>query len=218
MRHFFFTLLLVCSTNCLFAKREPVTDLKNFEFLVRGKALGFVFIEDVWARSFSIGTEFRFREQFSFSADIVHFRWRFEYEPYPPPKPFYEYSQCDARNFLILEFRWYPLLRNNGTVAKPFITLFSKIGKRHLETEPGYELNEGDAFTLQSRFYDSGIGLGTQIGGKWGLDVHIGSAYRTEKKSESIFHANADPTYTSNVLDYQWLVNMRLNFYWNFSY
>jgi hypothetical protein len=190
----------------------------NFEFLLRGKALGYVIIEDTWVRSFSAGGEIRLNDQFSLCADIVHFRWKFEKEVYPEPgnyDDYLEYALYDARNYIALEARYYPAIFNSK--AKPYLNAISKIGGRFIHIQDEYPPDENEVIRLNSDFRDLGASLGVQIGKTWGFDVNMGAAYRWELKNEDIFQADSNPIYTKVISDNRWSFNIRVNFFLNLS-
>jgi hypothetical protein len=189
---------------------------RNFECMIRAKALGFVIIEDRWVRSFSAGTELRFFDQFSIVLDYVHFRFRNETEVYTTPdySEYVEYSEFDARNYLATELRYYPRFFSSFNY-RPYVNVSSKFGKRNLYLEDNYPLEEGTVLKLNSQFYDLGASLGMEIGKRFGFDFNLGYAHRFETKSEDIYHEDGTKTFTKNVPDNRWIPNVRVQFYWN---
>ncbi len=213
----FLTFLTCLLFGTIFSQYSATT--RNVQLLARGKALGFVIIEDRWVRSFSAGAELKLYDQFSIVADIVHFRWRYEEEVHdlPDKEDYSEYSLYDTRNYLALELRYYPKFFRPKYVW-PYINVYSKLGgKRNLYVEEKYPLTEGDVFWLNSSFYDLGFSAGAQMGGRFGVDVSIGAAFRKENKSEQVYHIYSPVTITENDQENRWLGNIRVNFYWNFA-
>lgn len=194
--------------------------IRQTEFLIRGKVLGYVIIEDIWVRSFSIGSEVKFNNHFSLSADLVHFRWKFEKEVYPTPgnyDDYLEYALYDARNYVALEARYYPFNFKPTVKYKPYFTAISKVGGRFLHIQDEYPPDKNEVIRLNSDFKDVGASLGLQIGQKWGFDVNMGAAYRWETKNEDIFLTDDKTQYTQNVADNRWVYNIRVNFFLNLT-
>lgn len=213
-------LLALLSTTTLSAQQTDHTESTDrFQFLVRGKALGFVIIEDLWVRSFSIGGEVKLNEQFSLVVDLVHFRWRPEREVYELPGSqgdYDEFSQYDARNYLAFELRYYPQFLRFGDQFMPYVNVFSKVGRRKIWTQDKYPLMDQEVFQQNGVFHDWGISLGFQTGRPFGFDCNIGAAYRTEFRDELIHQIDSpDVLYRDDVHEYRWVPNIRVNFYWN---
>lgn len=211
----FIAVSLLTSNSALSQEEKP----RNVEYILRAKALGFVIIEDLWVRSFSIGGELRFRERFSLTADLVHFRWKFEEEVHYDTTNYSnydEYALYDARNYVAFELRYYPVkaIKDN---YRPYLNIFSKIGRRHLHIQENYPSKHDQVIRLNSDFYDLGSAIGLSIGKTFGFDFNMGAVYRWETKSEDIFQKNADPLYTSNVAHNRWDFNIRVSFFYNFS-
>lgn len=189
------------------------------EFAIRAKVLGFVFIEDEWARSFSAGIDVIWFHHLGFIADIVHFRYKHEREV--PINGSYsngynEYWQKDARNYVAMELRYYPFYKPT-LIWRPYLNTYSKVGRRFLHTEELYPLVfESEVYRLNSAFYD----VGTSLGVRWnkdvfGWDINFGAAYRNELlKTEDHFHENNTWSYSSNVHHARWVPNMRFSFFW----
>jgi len=204
------------------SKSQNYTGMKKkpeLEVVLRGKALGVFIIEDIWVRSFSFGTELRFKKRFSFAADIVHLRWRYEREVHdlPDPNQYSEYSYYDPRNYLAFELRYYPKFGDDLVGAKPYVNLFSKIGRRREYGESKFPFHDGDEFSAKSNFFDIGTCVGAQIGELGGLDVNLGAVYRSEKRDVTYFHKNAPYTYAT-VNDSKWKPVIRVQFYINLMY
>lgn len=208
--------LLIVQTSV--AQKEEELKQSNVAIAVRAKVLGFVFIEDEWARSFSAGIEVTLFHHLGVVADIVHFRYKHEREV--PINGSYnngydEYWQKDARNYCALEIRYYPF-HTPKMIWNPYLNVYSKVGRRFLHTHELYPLeSESEVYRLNSSFYD----LGTSLGVKWnknifGWDLNIGAAYRDELKAEDIYHEDESWTYTNNVRDARWVPNIRFSFLW----
>lgn len=194
---------------------------KPVEFIARGKALGFVIIEDTWVRSFSVGTEVRFYEQFSFVVDVVHFRWRYEEEVYfgtdfDQSGNYTEYSQYDPRNYLALESRYYPSFLQREKF-KPYINVLGKWGKQKTYLEDKYPIEEGTILRSHTRFLDFGPSLGISYGERFGIDVNVGAVYRQATRSEDIFHMDQPVSFVQDIQENLWIPNIRVNFFYNFS-
>lgn len=201
-----------------FAQNHFVHDY--VQFFARGKALGFVIIEDRWVRTFSLGTEIKLYKRFSLVADVVHFRWRYEEEVHdlPDPEKYSEYSQYDARNYLAFELRYYPQFKRLSDDFMPYINLFSKFGKRNVRNEDKYPVKDKDVIHINGAFQDVGMSLGFEAGSRFGFDFNMGAVYRWENRDEQVFHLNEPLTYNKNVTQNRWMANIRVSFYWNFSY
>lgn len=216
------TLLFVfisCFRVIIFAQKDTA-NARNLEFLIRGKVLGYVIIEDTWVRSFSIGGEAKINRHFSLSADLVHFRWKFEKEVYPFSgnyNDYFEYALFDARNYLAFEARYYPLKVDQIYRFKPYVAAVSKVGGRFIHIQDDYPPDENEVIRLNSDFKDLGTSLGIQIGNSWGFDVNMGASYRWETKNEDIFINTNYTQYSSNVKDQRWVYNIRINFFVNLN-
>lgn len=209
--------LLLFTIHCTFAQDSKMP----IEFLARGKALGFVIIEDVWVRSFSVGTEVKLYEQFSLAVDVVHFRWRKEEEVYfgtdfDKSGNYTEYSQYDPRNYLALEGRYYPSFLQKMKF-KPYLTILGKWGKQKTYLEDKYPIKEGTILRSHTRFLDLGPSLGFSYGERFGIDVNVGAVYRQATRSEDIFHLNQPVSFIHDVQQNEWIPNIRVNFFYNFS-
>lgn len=206
---------------CTFHVSQAQDIQKPVEFIARGKALGFVIIEDTWVRSFSVGTEVRFYEQFSLVVDVVHFRWRYEEEVYfgtdfDKSGNYTEYSQYDPRNYLALESRYYPSFLQKKEF-KPYITLLGKWGKQKTYLEDKYPIKEGTVLRSHTRFWDLGPSLGMSYGERFGIDVNIGALYRQANRSEDVFHLDQPVSFVQDIQENLWIPNIRVNFFYNFS-
>lgn len=192
--------------------RDPV------QVILRAKALAMVFIEDEWASAVSAGMEIRFYEQFSILADIVHFSYKHELEvPINGSSSNYnEYWQKDDRNYMAYELRYYPSFLEFDMVQF-YVNGFSKIGKRFVHTEELYPLGEDEVSRMTSSIRDYGTSIGMHFGDTWGADLNLGAVYRNEIKFEDIHHHNAPTTYTSNVHDDRWLMNIRFSLFFNLN-
>lgn len=202
------------------SQSQEVESQNKMEYFLRAKVLGNVIIEDIWVRSFSIGTEIRYNKRFSFVADLVHFRWKFEKEVYKTPGNYEDYDEFalfDARNYVALEFRYYPQFSKLSDFYQPYINLYSKIGGRFIHVQDDYPLDKNEVYRLNSDFADIGTSLGMQIGDKIGFDFNIGAMHRWEMKSEDIYQEDGSTTYTKNVSDNRWSPNIRVNFFYNLS-
>ena len=136
-----------------------------FEVMIRGKALGFVIIEDRWIRSFSAGAEFRFFEQFSLTCDVVHTRWKYEEEVYADPinQPdnYDEYAKLIPRNYLAVEARYYPLLLHFDQ-TRFYINGYGKFGKRRVYVQDKYPVEDNEVYRSHGTFQDVGGAIGFQ--------------------------------------------------------
>lgn len=214
-----FFVLLICTKSLLCIGQEE-NDYRRFEFLIRAKPLGFVIIEDIWVRSFSIGTEIRYNKRFSLVADLVHFRWKYEKEVYLTPGNYEDYDEFalfDARNYVALEFRYYPQISKLSDFYQPYINLYSKIGGRFIHVQEGYPLDKNEVYRMNSDFYDIGASLGMQIGEKLGFDFNIGAMHRWETQAEDIYQEDGTTVYTKDVNANRFSPNIRVNFFYNFS-
>lgn len=217
MKLFLLVGMLLCEASLIFAQDSK----RNVEFIARGKALGFVIIEDVWVRSFSAGTEVKLYEQFSLVVDVVHFRWRYEEEVYfgtdfDKSGNYTEYSQYDPRNYLAFESRYYPSLIQ-GEKLKTYLTVLGKWGKQKTYLEDKYPIKEGTILRSHTRFLDFGPSIGISYGERFGIDVNVGAVYRQATRSEDIFHMDQPVSFIHDIQENQWIPNIRVNFFYNFS-
>jgi hypothetical protein len=215
-----YVLILTLLFNLNAESQDTTVNQSKKEVLLRGKALGFVIIEDHWVRSFSAGGEIRFNEQFSLCADIVHFRWKNEREVYSEPgnyENYEEYALFDARNYIAFEARYYPTIFPKTALVKPYLNALGKIGGRFIHIQDDYPPDDMEVIRLNSDFQDLGASLGIQIGRKWGFDVNLGAAHRWETKNEDIYRENMANLYTKEIPDNRWVFNMRVQFFLNLS-
>lgn len=189
-----------------------------FEAIIRGKALGFVIIEDRWIRSFSVGAEFRFFKQFSLTCDVVHTRWKYEEEVYPDPinepDKYDEYAKFVPRNYLAFETRYYPLLLNNDKL-KPYMNAYGKFGKRRVYVQDQYPIADNEVYRSHGTFQDLGGAIGFQYGNRFGVDVNVGLGYRFEQRWDLTHFDNDSDVFTDHIHDNRVFGNIRVNFFWN---
>ncbi len=180
----------------------------------RFKALGFVFIEDEWASSVSLGIEQKLNPSFSLVADIVHHRWKHEREVHdlPDPEQYSEYAQRDIRNFLAFEFRYYPFVKRQKKDNHLYVNLYSKIGLRRLFVEDKFPLELNDQIQLKGRFVDFGVSLGLSTGTRFLGDVNVGAAYRSELYNEEVYASGAISEFRNDVSKKGWVPNIRFTF------
>ena len=199
---------------------QSENEYRRFEYFLRAKALGFVIIEDIWVRSFSIGTEIRYNKRFSLVADLVHFRWKYEKEVYKTPGNYTDYDEFalyDARNYIALELRNYPQISKLSDFYQPYINLYSKFGGRFIHVQDNYPLENNEVYRMNSDFYDFGASMGMQIGEKIGFDFNIGAMHRWETQAEDIYQEDGSTLYTKDVITNRWSPNIRVNFFYNLS-
>lgn len=153
--------------------------------LIRGKVLGGFIIEDWWILNTTAGLEYRFHKNFSIGADFVHVNEIFEKEHYydSTNRDLYdEYAQKNPRTCLLTDIRFYPFQKFfNGSIIKPYIAAFSKIGNIRTWCVPGYVFSPDDIVRRRGTFYDLGITGGIHFdfdGG--GIDFNIGYCRRFE--------------------------------------
>lgn len=217
VRALFMLQFLVLLTG-LSAQKKKSSFNRDTELMLRGKALGFVIIEDWWVRTFSGGLEFK-HKQISLVADAVHFRWRYEREVHdlPDSSKYSEYSYYNPRNYLALEFRYYPVFKNISETAYPYLCAISKIGNARNYKQEKYPLSEGEVLNGHSVFYDIGAAIGLRTGDIFGFDFNMGALLRTETFNNEIYHKNDPTTFENNVVRTNWRFNIRVNFYINLS-
>lgn len=200
------------------AYSDVSTAPQRFEALLRGKALGFVIIEDTWIRSFSVGTELRFFEQFSITCDLVHTRWKYEGEVYPDPinqpDTYDEYPKFIPRNYLAFEARYYPILLS-GDKLKTYINGYGKFGKRRVYIDEKYPLENEEVYRSHGTFQDVGGAIGFQYGNRFGIDVCLGLGYRYEQRWDLTHIDNGPDVFTDHIRDNRVFGNIRVNFFWN---
>ena len=206
-------------TNTTFSQQEGLPTEKGTEFILRGKALSMVIIEDRWLSSISLGIELRIKERFSIVADAVYSRYKYEEEVYfgNNYEKYTEFSKYDTRNYLAFEIRYYPKLNWVSNEWKWYINLFSKIGKRNLHVQDQFPREEGDVYRLNGNFNDIGSSIGVQAGKRFGVDFNVGVAYRTESRTEEVFHDQAPFTINEVNNEQRWIGNVRFHFYYNLS-
>lgn len=218
-------ILLLLSFSLLLSSKGICQDsteshVKPFEFSLRMKGLTFVIIEDLWPRAHSIGFQCRFNERFSFVMDVVNFQWKREQEIYKEPgnyEDYYEVNQKDDFFYLATELRYYPFRTGELGITMPYVNLYSKVGKRRLRSQAEYSPNPGNAFNINSTFFDLGASLGIEIGDVLGFDANIGFCHRWENKSQDIYNSSIEPLiYDVRDQHNRFLANIRVSFYWNF--
>lgn len=205
----------------LFTNTTQAQDkVKDFEFLIRGKALSMVAIEDNWATAVSVGTEFRLFNKFSFVADLVYFRRRFEeevYDNWPNTETYNEYSQLDTRRYIAFEFRYFIPRKVSNPELRPYINVFNKFGNRDWRTEDKFPLEDGDLYQMFASITDIGTSFGLTTGAsRLGVDFNLGIAYRFETQNTETFQSSGPLLYDYNIDANKIRGNMRLNFFWNF--
>lgn len=200
------------STTCS-ASTKDTLETKNANYF-RFKALGFVFIEDEWASSVSLGIEHNFSPSFSLVADIVHHRWKHEREVHdlPDPEQYSEYAQRDIRNFLAFEFRYYPFTKREKKDNHIYFNLYSKVGIRRLFTEDKFPFELYDQIQLKGRFADFGASMGMSKGTKFLADVSINGCYRMELFNEEVYGPGGVSAFYHDVSKSGWLPNIRFSF------
>jgi hypothetical protein len=194
--------------------------VKNFEFLVRGKALSMVAIEDNWATAVSVGTEVRLFNTFSFVADLVYYRNRLEtevYENWPDTEQYTEYAQLDTRRYLAFEFRYFIPRKITDPKLRPYVNVFNKFGNRDWRTEDEFPLEDGDLYQMFASITDIGTSFGLTTGAsRFGVDFNLGIAYRFETQNTETFQSSGPLLYDYKIDASKFRGNMRFNFYWNF--
>jgi len=148
MKSILYVLLFLQS---FFAQSQNEESDKNMEYFLRAKVLGFVIIEDIWVRSFSIGTEIRYNKRYSLVADLVHFRWKYEKEVYTTPGNYEDYTEFalyDSRNYIALEFRYYPQFNKLSNFYQPYLNIYSKFGARFIHVQDNYPLDKNEIYRL----------------------------------------------------------------------
>lgn len=189
-------MLLLC--NPVIAQ-EPAARFPQSEVFFRAKALGMVIIEDLWVRSFSVGTEYRFANQFAVSADYVHFRWRREAEVYTNPgssEDYDEYSQYEPRNYWAFQLKWYPRAFFDFNGVQPYVSLMYKNGGHKLYNQEKYPIQENSLIGISGQFHDFGLTVGLLTSGIVGGDISFGWRQRTEHRVEEYHHTDAASTFT----------------------
>jgi len=208
---FTFTLLSI------FLNAQEQTESK-FEIIPRAKVLGTGIFEDVWVHSVSAGAEIRYNKRFSFVADLVHFRWKFEEEVYKTPGVYTNYDEFasyDARNYIALELRYYPQLNFLKPSIKPYINVFSKLGAGFIHLQSGYPMSEELITRQNSSIKDLGASLGMCYGENFGFDFNIGAMHRWEKMNQDIFHESGTE-FKKNVIGDRYGPNIRVSFFYHF--
>ncbi len=197
------------------AAQKPVGRFPQSEVFFRAKALGMVIIEDLWVRSFSVGTEYRFANQFAISADYVHFRWRREAEVYKTPgnyEDYDEYSQYEPRNYWAFQLKWYPRAFFDFNGVQPYVSLMYKNGGHKLYNEEKYPLGENTIIGMSGQFHDFGLTVGVLTSGIVGGDISFGWRQRTEQRVEEYHHVNGASTFTE-INEVKYGPVLRLNAY-----
>ncbi len=189
--------LLLLST--ITVAQKPVGRFPQSECFFRAKALGMVIIEDLWVRSFSVGTEYRFANQFAVSADYVHFRWRGEEEVYTTPgstEDYDEYSRYEPRNYWAFQLKWYPRAFFDFNGIQPYVSLMYKNGGHKLYLEEGYPDFDNGLIGISGQFHDFGLTVGMLTSGIVGGDISFGWRQRTEHRVEEYYHVDGASTFT----------------------
>lgn len=210
-----FCILVICITTQMFAQVKVKEN--NTHFLIRGKVAGMVLIEDLWARSGSLGAEIRFCNYWGVAVDIVHFQWKNEREvPIIPGNydDYNEYSKRDQRNYVALETRYYPWKYSSENKLKPYLNLFSKYGQRQIRVDDLYPYSNDEEIRLNSSIFDVGFSCGMAFGLKYGIDFNIGIDTRFENKTVYTHVASGLITYGQNLQSMQLMPNCRLMFFY----
>ncbi|HLP10672.1 MAG TPA: hypothetical protein VK177_02010 [Flavobacteriales bacterium] len=189
--------------------------------LLRGKALGFVIIEDDWVFNFTCGAEYRFAKHHAFGAEYYFFRWRHEQEQYPDPtkSDYVEYSSYNPRNSLLVDYRFYfPFSLTRKASIRPYMQAYYRFGNARTYHQPQYQVDSAGTFRQWEKFYDIGFTTGLHCAvtprGKLGLDICLG-AYQRTKTQETIEHYNPSGTnwFTHEPNSSEWLPIFRINLF-----
>lgn len=155
-------------------------------FYFRAKAMVMCFIEDLWVRGISLGTEYRPHKNFSISLDAVHLMWRYEEEVNHDPvtNSYDEYEQDEPRNYLALDIKGH-FLNFKSNNSSLYVSAFGRAGEHRIRSNELYPLLDNDKRHLNGNFFDVGVALGSfiHITRNFGIDLHLGAAYRNEFQS-----------------------------------
>ena len=209
-----------------FSLRAQDDSRSNKSLLLRGKASGFVIIEDVYFTNLNIGLEYRFAERHSFGVDFVHFRWRYEHDIYidgmetgSGPDSF------SRRQYMLVDYRYYPFryFMKNFRID-PYVNPFVKMGKRKVWTnDPNTFFEDNDLSSIRNQradFTDYGFALGLRFDfgsrDQFGLDANIGAVYR---ETRILYEEQFDVSSSQFVerfsgKDVYWKPHMRLNLFY----
>lgn len=91
------------SHQTLSARHAPEEKQDKFSLIIRGKAIGFFIIEDVFFSTATAGAELSIRGGHSLGADLTFFGWRYEQDD-DHDKPLYE--TFEKRNYIYLDYKF----------------------------------------------------------------------------------------------------------------
>lgn len=195
----------------------------NKKILVRGKIIASAILEDTYFRNLSIGMEFRLLNQHSIGIDYVHFRFRTEKDSTVNGKEYLTGpSVYSKRNYVNIDYRYYPFPNRLKGIIDPYLNSFVKIGKRAVwSADSSLVFSHWDErlYVQNSNFTDYGLAAGMRLDfgtkDRFGLDVNIGAVKRISdilyQKYETENPLTVHEEY--NTSDSKWLIHMRLNLY-----
>ena len=201
---------------------QDVSD-SNKKILLRGKIFASPILEDAFFRNLSIGLEFRFLNQHSIGIDYVHFRFRIEQDSIVNG---IEYTSGPSiysrRNYLNVDYRFYPFRKRLNGRFDPYVNSFVKIGKRDVwsvDSSLVYANGTERLLAQNSNFTDYGLAVGTRLDfgvkDRFGLDANIGCVKRMSRiwyqKYETYDPLTIHEEF--NTSDSKWVIHMRMNLY-----
>ncbi len=214
-------LIVFCLILPLYAHVQVETKLS--QLFVRGKMFSTAIIEDAYFRNASIGFEYLLFDKHAVGIDYIHFRWRYEHDSTANG---IEYgagpSIYSRRNYLNIDYRFYPFNRHENLNIKPYFNSFIKIGKREVWSDDStltFFDEKKELYSHSSNFTDLGLAIGirTYFGDKQrlGLDFNLGCVKRYsqiwQQRSRSVNPIGTLEEF--NVLDTTWKIHMRLNLF-----
>jgi hypothetical protein len=188
IRYLFLCLLLSSFHQACHAQNDGGYRAKNLEVLLRGKIIGFPFMNYNYAvLNLSAGAELRIRERFGVMGEYVFYNWDFRDTYISFDGQEYEAFQHRFQYYTAMEYRFYPMrlnLPNENESIRDYMywAVNHKFGKRAIRTDSNYDLDKNDISTLNATFNEFNLLLGYQTKGRLGLDISSGLGWRIEEQ------------------------------------
>lgn len=190
-------------------------------FLIRGKALGFVIIEDAFVFNFTAGIEYRFAKYHSIGVDYHFFRNRWEHEVYLDSTytNYNEYNGYNPRHSAVVDYRFYfPFSISRARSVRPYLQAYGRFGNARIYYEATYPIDSGSVVHQTETFYDVGVTVGLHFGffpkGKAGLDICAGTYRRSKLQNEEYYNPGGDNWMKYDQPLVEWLPIIRVNLFY----
>jgi hypothetical protein len=180
-----FALLLVLLSSLSFAQNDSAriavkapakafsSEDRKFSIALRGKAFGFVIIEDNYFSTVTIGTELCLKGRHSLGIDFTYFGWQYETDN-SQDSPLYE--TYERRTYAYFDYRYRFLAYKSIDL---YVNLYDKIGTYHEWRDgvaEGYNFLEKPFLNNKTdgTFNQAGLGIGIKKyakGGRFYVDL-----------------------------------------------